>query len=112
VPPGSSDAQWYTVRCIFRWASAEESSYEERLTLWQADNLDAAIALAEGEATQYAQATDVEYLGLAQAYSLSGTPGSGTEVYSLIRESDLSPDDYLDQFFDTGRERQSHWDEP
>jgi hypothetical protein len=100
------------VRCIFRSESAEASSYEERLTLWQADNLDEAIVLAEGEARQYATTLDVEYLGLAQAYSLSGSPASGTEVYSLIRESDLGPDDYLDQFFDTGRERQSHWDEP
>ena len=30
----------------------------------------------------------------------------GEEVFSLLRQSDLDPDDYLDQFFDTGDEHQ------
>jgi hypothetical protein len=30
----------------------------------------------------------------------------GSEVFSLMRASDLLPDDYLTRFFDTGDERQ------
>jgi hypothetical protein len=104
-------AQWYSVRCVFRSVSDAGSIYEERLTLWQAGNLDQAIALAEEEAAVYAQKESLEHLGLAQAFELAGAPSTGVEVFSLMRESDLDPDDYLDQFFDTGRERHSHEDD-
>ena len=76
--------------------------------------------MAEAEANEYAQAQRFAYLGLAQAFSMLGdevvdghvtgasTITEGTEVFSLIRESDLQPPQYLDSFFDTGRERQGH----
>jgi hypothetical protein len=107
----SDDVQWYTVRCVFRSDSEGGSLYEERLTLWQADNLDDAIAVAESEALAFAQTIDVEYLGLAQGYWLSVPPRNGAEIFSLCRESDLEPDDYLDRFFDTGTERQRQEDQ-
>jgi hypothetical protein len=100
----SGEPQWYTVRCIFRSAADGGSRYEERITLWHADDLDAAIALAEREAADYAEVHGVEHLGLAQAYWLTAPPGDGGEVFSLERESELDPEAYLDQFFDTGRE--------
>jgi hypothetical protein len=31
--------------------------------------------------------------------------GAGAEVFSLVRLSDLDTSQYLDQFFETGRER-------
>ncbi len=98
---------WYTVRCVFRSEADDGHVYEERITLWRAGGLDEAIALAETEAAEYAQIGQVEYLGLAQAYWLQTPPDGGAEVFSLMRESDLDADDYLDQFFDTGRERQA-----
>jgi hypothetical protein len=49
-----------------------------------------------------------EYTGLAQAYKLFDPPVDGAEVFSLIRDSQLAPDDYLNTFFDTGSERQQH----
>jgi hypothetical protein len=40
-------------------------------------------------------------------YALSDDPAeSGVEVFSLIRRSKLSPEAYLDRFFDTGAEFQ------
>lgn len=96
---------WYGVRCVFEW---EAGLYEERLTLWNAGSLDAAIELAEQEAASYEDTTSSRYLRLAQAYHLGDDrPGHGDEVYSLLRESALGPDDYLSGFFDTGTERQS-----
>jgi hypothetical protein len=105
-------SSWYAVRCVFRAAwhgvdgevAPRESLYEERITLWQADSAEEAIALAEGEAAEYSEDDD-EYLELAQAYELFDELGHGAEVFSLMRSSHLEPDAYLDAFFDTGKER-------
>ncbi|MGA3214826.1 MAG: hypothetical protein ABSD97_03950 [Acidimicrobiales bacterium] len=104
----SVEPRWFTVRCIFQTPSDGGSLYEERLTLWQAENFHHAIALAEKEAEGYARANGVKYVGLAQACLLAepDPPVSGSEVFSLVRESRLSPTDYLDGFFATGEERQ------
>lgn len=104
---------WFSVRCVFAVPTAapasgegEAMTYEERVTLWRASGFDAAIALAEQEAHDYADDVEALYLGLAQAYRLAEPPGHGTEVFSLMRDSDLDTEDYLDAFFDTGEERQ------
>ncbi|MFJ1704447.1 hypothetical protein [Kitasatospora sp. NPDC088346] len=100
---------WYGVRCVFRWDSRPQA-YEERITLWYADSIDRAIELAEAEAGEYAAGGGFEYLAIAQAYRMFDRPGSGAEVFSLLRESPLEPDDYLDSYFDTGAERQQNSD--
>lgn len=94
---------WYGVRCVFRFV---EGTYEERVTLWRANDFDHAIAKAEGEAARYALEMELEYLGLAQAFLLTDEPGEAAEVFSLLRDSALDPEDYLTAFFNTGRERQ------
>jgi hypothetical protein len=103
----SAAPQWYTVRCLFGSARDRGFVYEERLTLWCTDSFDNAISLAEKEAAHYAATHDVEYLDLAQVFLLPGHPTSGAEVFSLVRDSELASDEYLDSFFDTGTERQS-----
>lgn len=100
---------WFSVRCLFAFegASTGRSNFEERVTLWRAESFEAAIAMAELDAVDYAENVGGRYLGLAQAYHLAeGSPASGAEVFSLMRESDLDPDDYLGRFFNTGAERQ------
>ena len=45
------------------------------------------------------------YLDFAQGYLLSDHPAQpGAEVFSLYRDSDLTPDEYLNTYFDTGDE--------
>ena len=40
------------------------------------------------------------------AYAMDDGPlGSGHELFSLMRDSDLSPDEYVDRFHHTGAER-------
>jgi hypothetical protein len=96
---------WFGVRCVFRWA--QPPTYEERITLWEAESLDDAIAMAETEAAAYARRLDSEYLEIAQAYWIGPSrPAHGSEAFSLMRDSELEPDEYLDTFFDTGQERQ------
>ncbi len=106
---GTSDSGgqpgWFGVRCVFRWS--QPLTYEERITLWEADSLDDAIALAEMDAQAYAERLNSEYLQMAQAYWIGQKrPEIGSEVFSLMRDSDLDPDAYLDTFYDTGQERQ------
>ena len=110
---------WYTVRCAFAsdaWVDEEGSyrTYEERVTLWRASSADEAIERAEADAEEYAASvseTPVSYLGLAQCFHLFDEPVDGAEVFSLMRDSDLDPDDYVDSFFDTGAEHRSDVDE-
>jgi len=100
---------WFAVRCVFH--HAPRATYEERITLWQATSVDAALQEAEREAIDYAQNLDhVRYLGLAQAFHLFEPPGNGAEVFTLMRDSTLPPDDYLTRHFDTGAERQRRYD--
>lgn len=79
-------------------------------TLRQATDADEAIAQAEAEALEYAtmiEEAPTEYLGLAHAYALFDPPNQdGSEVFSLIRDSNLDAENYLDTLFDTGQEHQ------
>lgn len=95
---------WFGVRCVFRHG---ESIYEERIIIVIAADFDHAIAKAEDEAAEYVDGMNVEYVGFAQAFMLSDHPRDGAEVFSLMRDSDLEPDEYLDTFFSTGDERQA-----
>ena len=90
------------MRCVI---DLGEGRYEERTTLWQSSAFDEAIALAENEATSYADGLG-RYIGLAQAYKMDDEPGAGAEVFSLIRHSALDAGAYLSRFFDTGSEHQ------
>ncbi|MGB9373834.1 MAG: hypothetical protein WCA82_06720 [Jiangellales bacterium] len=101
-------ADWFGVRCVFH---DPEGTYEERVTIWQAGTFDEAVLLAEAEATEYAADVGANFLGFAQAYVMPEEPSSGAEVFSLLRDSDLDPDEYLDAFFDTGDEREASLDD-
>jgi hypothetical protein len=100
----------YSVRCIFLWAprpgSVTSHVYEERITLWHATDIDEAISLAEAEAEEYASDGE-RFLGFSQAYRLPEPLSvSGCEVFSLLRGSELSPQEYISHFFSTGSEHE------
>jgi hypothetical protein len=98
------------VRCLLGQAGTELVDthagwlYEERVTLWQAASVDAAVRLAEAEAARYGADMDVSYLGFAQAYRVEGEPRSGAEVLAQLRASELGPNEYIHRYFDTGAE--------
>ncbi len=52
---------WFGVRCVFRWSASP--TYEERITLWQADSLDDAIARAEDDAAALRRAARLRVPG-------------------------------------------------
>lgn len=94
--------EWFAVRHVLE----QESTFEERITLWHASSEDEAIRRAEDEAAEYAAILNVNLLPLFQCYWLSDPPTDGNEVFSLIRRSALPAGRYLDTFFDTGDEFQ------
>jgi len=99
----ADEPRWFGVRCLFRHGGG---LYEERITLWRARDFEHAIELAEAEAARYCEdLTDAQYVELAQAYELDDDPAAqGAEVFSLMRDSELSPSTYIDRFFETGEE--------
>ena len=96
---------WYAVRCVLR-TDGPEGLFEERIILWEADSFQTAVERAEHEAEEYGTSVGMRNLGLAQAYALPGHPANGTEVFSLVRKSELADDAYRTVFFDTGAELQ------
>lgn len=108
------DQPWFAVRCLVRFETGAGTDdgplYEERITLWRATSFEEAVGRAESEVREYAADVEGEYAGLAQAFHLSAGDEvtDGTEVFSLMRNSELAPDEYIDRFFETGREREGH----
>ena len=82
--------------------------YEERITVWRAENIDEAINKAEAEVKKYcSDINNALFTGLSQAFWLfEPIDADGIEIFSLLRESDYEIDEYLDNFFSTGHERQ------
>jgi hypothetical protein len=104
--PGGSDEpiEWYGVRTIYHWT--EKGAFEERVTMWKARSLALALEQAEIEAHEY-ETEEVQYCGFAQAYRTTAEDlpiEPSVEVFSLLRHSALSPDEYVTKFFDTGTE--------
>lgn len=102
---------WYGVRCIFSHGEVDDGArtlFEERIVLVRAESFDEAIAKAEAEAENYAAdlAGETQYLGDADAYHLALSEiEEGSEIFSLMRTSELGPKDYVSRFFQTGAER-------
>jgi hypothetical protein len=99
---------WFSIRCIFH--HRDPDVFEERITVWRAPDVEAAIDLGAGEAEEYAAVNGIEFNGFVQAYAMFDQLESGAEVFSLARTSPLAEDDYLTRFFDTGTEQQREAD--
>lgn len=103
---------------VMSWSDQDKKySYEERITAWNANSFEEAIDKAEKECKEYVASDDLidEHLDLFQAFMLDTDIANikdGTEVFSLIRDSDLAPSDYINSFFDTGHERHGTYKAP
>jgi len=98
---------WFGVRTLYKWeslAGLEGRTYEERITLWQSRDHDSAIDAAEVEAHSYEE-FGPEYLDFAQSFEIKFDENrplrltEGVEVFSLLRRSNLEPDDFIQEFF-------------
>lgn len=106
-----TDILWFGARTIYRieksnTVASPNKLYEERIVLISATSPDEALVKAEKEAEIYASDNQMTYLGYVNVFQLYHDKiENGTEVYSLMRESELDGNDYIDRFFDTGSER-------
>lgn len=101
---------WFSARCIFEYATDRDGqrhiTYEERIIVLRANDLDDAIRRGESEATEYAEeGSGVAYTGFIDVYHLVDSKiEDKTEVFSLMRDSALDREEYIDRFFDTSSE--------
>lgn len=108
------DEPWYGVKCIFLHHDLKirngKNNYEERVILVHADSFEEAIKKAELEAAEYCKDLDneVEYLEFCNAFRIGeDIVEDGTELYSLITESELEAKEYINAHHDTGGEKTS-----
>jgi hypothetical protein len=106
----------YTVRTVIRLVPLREITkkylYEERITAWNTDSSETAIDLVEKELNEEDAIDGHEALDLFQSFRLFDEINlipNGTEVFSLLRKSDIEPDSCINSFFDTGLENQSSY---
>ncbi len=104
----SSSEPWYGVRLLYRLTGTAKPSYEERILIIRATSSASAIAEAEFISERDYEDETVERLDYAMGFNIFDQSGpcleSGTEVFSLIRQSDLTTDQYIDRFHSTGEE--------
>lgn len=94
---------WYAVRCLLKDES--NTIYEERTILVRAASDHEAIEKAEKDALKHAKILNMEYQFYADSYHLSDENiGEYTEVFSLMRESDIDRDAYVNRYLDSGNE--------
>jgi hypothetical protein len=103
---------WFTARTIYEHDKPGDGLFEERIVLIRAADFDEAFRRAEEEAKSYAEAVGGSYTGFASLYELAEEEiGDGAEVFSLMRDSDLPAEEYIEHFFATGSERHGEGEE-
>jgi hypothetical protein len=96
---------WYAAKTVYRNGyvldGVPQTCFEERVVLFRAASFEDAIAKAEAEAKRYAASSERSvYLGFMDVYWLfEKTVGHATEVFSLMRDSDLSEEEYLARYY-------------
>jgi len=97
---------WFSARTVYEHDKPGDGLFEERVVLLRAADFDEALERAEQEAAQYSEAVGCAFTGYVTVYEMVEEElGDGAEVFSLMRDSDLSADDYVDRFYSTGSER-------
>ena len=94
---------WYTAKCVFRHrdlGTGPRQLYEERLILLRAKSFTKAMKRAKREAESYAQDLDgCTFTGHIELFELYETVGDGAELFAEMRQSDLTPEDYLERYY-------------
>lgn len=98
--------EWYSAKSVYKHVLHEgetfKTMFEERVVLFQATDFDDAIVQAESEAEKYCRecGSECRYLGYINMYQLpEDSVGHRTEVFSVMRESELSDESFLDLFY-------------
>ena len=105
----SEHEPWFGVRLLYRHTRTRGQTYEERILIVRSKTAEDAIETAESLSAQEYEDETTERLDYALSFNIFDCDGPclqhGTEVFSLMRDSRLTPDEYLDRFHDSGSER-------
>lgn len=105
---------WYAAKTIFY--SPGNDLYEERVVLHEAKNWDEAFAKSEKEAREYVKeqksiGVDTEIVKMINVYHLYDSKiSSGTEIFSSLRKTNLSKEDYIRTAYEDGMDWRSKED--
>jgi hypothetical protein len=100
------EMEWYSVRSIFRADVVEDGRprrvFEERVVVFQAASFEEALAKGEAEARGYCEGSQQAcLLDHVVAFSLQEKElCEGTEVWSCLRDLDLTDEAYLERFYE------------
>jgi len=105
--PSVETGERFGVRCWFLFeAGALDAKrgqvYEERVTIWRAATLDDARKRAIVEADAYASEVGAMRIDYIETYRMFDSPSDAAEVWSVMRDSWLPPDEYLARFVTEG----------
>ncbi|CAA9512220.1 MAG: hypothetical protein AVDCRST_MAG85-2400 [uncultured Solirubrobacteraceae bacterium] len=113
VPHNATDGPRIVACCVRCIVVNDGYLYEERITFWQTNDMDVAQRRALRDAREYADNIGGVALAFTQCYGMDELPDEDAiEVFSLIRQSDLPPHEYIDRYFSTGTEftQRDNWD--
>jgi hypothetical protein len=101
---------WYGVKCLVEHKGLPvdpgKRVYEERIVLLRASGFGEAIRRAERAAVEYATPIGATYIGYCNAFQIAaGTIEGGVEVYSLMREVVLTPEQFIAHYHDDGTDK-------
>lgn len=105
-----NENSWFGAKCLFvhNNLSKEEDIiiYEERVIVVRANDSDWAIKKVEKKAKEYAQnENECEYLNFIDCFIIENDKISDfTEVYSIMRKSNLEADEFISQYYDDGEQ--------
>ena len=103
---GEDGKLWFSARTVYEHDKPGDGLFEERIVVLRAGGFDEALERAEVEAVAYGEAVGCVYTGYVSVFELvEETLGDGSEVFSLMRDSDLNAEEYIDRFYTTGDER-------
>jgi hypothetical protein len=89
-------------------SDSELHLYEERITLWRAGSFRDAYAMADADALVYAVEENCIFIRSTDAFHLfDKSIRSGSEVWSIMRGSGMTPELYIATFCDTPRDRKT-----
>ena len=99
-----NEQPWYGVRSLFY--DKEQNTYEERTILVRAESDNDAIKTAEADAKAYAKDIGISYTGYSDSFHLFDKEINNlSEVFSIMRTTNLSQKEYINQYLDSGTER-------
>ena len=105
--PHKAKYEWFGAKTLYSHVGlagpkSKKKVYEERVVVFRARDEDEAMALAEEEARKYvANLKNTRYMGYVMLYiTMENVIRSGTEVYSLMRQTDLKPRAFMGRYHD------------